>query len=141
MTDEQVSAEVGALLHEMAARYGAKDADGVMAAFSGEDTVIVGTGVDEVRIGAADARAQVERDMAQSDDLSFGIDNLRVNGFGDSAFAYADVTFSGSAGGASFKIPARLTSGLVRTGDGWRIVQFHVSVPYAEQAEGESFPG
>jgi ketosteroid isomerase-like protein len=141
MTDEQAAAEVGALLQEMAARYGAKDVDGVIATFGAEDTVIVGTGADEVRFGAAETRAQVARDMAQSDDLSFGIDNLRVDVFGDAAFTYADVTFSGSAGGESFKIPARWTSGLARTGDGWRIVQFHVSVPYAEQAEGESFPG
>jgi ketosteroid isomerase-like protein len=141
MTDEQASAEIGALLHEMAARYGAKDADGVVAHFAGEDTVMVGTGADEVRFGMAEARAQVERDMSQSDDLSFGIENLRTNVFGDTAFTYADVTFSGSAGGASYEISARWTGGLVRTGDGWRFVQSHVSVPYGEQAEGESFPG
>lgn len=117
------------------------DSDGVLALFAGDDTVLVGTGADEVRFGMAETRMQVERDLSQADDVSFGIENLRVNVFGDAAFAYADATFAGSAGGTSFEIPGRWTTGLVRTGDGWRIVQFHVSAAYEEQAEGESFPG
>ncbi len=140
MGDEQVTAEVRAVLHQMAERYGAMDADGVVAAFVGEDTVVVGTGVDEVRFGLAEVRAQVERDMSQADELALGVENLSVKVFGDAAFAYGDVTFTGSAGGASFEIAARWTTGLVRTSDGWRIAQFHLSVPYGEQAEGESFP-
>jgi ketosteroid isomerase-like protein len=139
MADELASAEVRRLIDEMATLYGAKDADGVVATLA-EEAVIVGTGADEVRFGIAEARTQVERDMSQADDLSFGIDNLRVNVVGDAAFTYADVTFRGSAGGTPFEIPARWTAGLVRTGGEWRFVQFHVSVASEGQTEGESIP-
>jgi len=139
--NEQASADVSGVLHQLAERYGAMDAEGVLALFAGDDTVLVGTGADEVRFGMAATRAQVERDMSQADEVSFGIENLRVSVFGDAAFGYADATFAGSAGGTPFEIPGRWTTGLVRTEDGWLIVQFHVSVAYEEQAEGESFPG
>ena len=141
MGDEQAVAAIRAVVDQMAERYGAKDADGVVAGFAGEGTVLVGTGADEVRFGLAEARAQVERDMSQADELSMGVENLRVNVVGDAAFAYADLAFSGSAGGDSFEIPVRVTLGLVLTDGGWKIAQFHGSVAFGEQAEGESFPG
>ena len=140
MEDEEVAAEVRAVLNQVADSYAAMDADGVVAAFVGEDTMAVGTGVDEIRFGLAEVRAQVERDMSQADELTLGIGNLSTKVFGDAAFAYADVTFAGSVGEESFELAARLTTGLVRTEDGWRIAQFHASVPFGEQAEGESFP-
>jgi ketosteroid isomerase-like protein len=82
----------------------------------------------------------VERDLSQADDLSLDVANQRLNVVGDAAFGYADVTFAGSAGGESFAIPARWTVGFVRSSDGWRVKQFHVSVAYGAQVEGESFP-
>ena len=140
MTDEQAIDEVRAVLDEFAARYSAKDADGALAAMAGDDIVLVGTGADEVRFGLAEARAQIERDMSQADELDFRFDDLRINVVGDTAFAFANVAFRGSAGEASFEMAARMTAGLVHTDDGWRFVQAHLSVPYADQPEGESFP-
>ena len=139
MVKEQAVAEIRAVLSRMAERYAAMDADGVVATFVDDDIVLVGTGADEVRFGLAEARAQVERDISQADDLSMSIENLRVNVVGNTAFTYADMTFRGSAGGESFEIPVRATNGLIHTGDGWRIAQFHVSIAFGEQAEGESF--
>ena len=81
----------------MAARYAAKDADGVVGTFAGDDIGLVGTGADEVRVGEAEARVQVERDMSQADELSLAIDNVRTHVSGDAAFPYADVVFRGSA--------------------------------------------
>ena len=141
MADEEAVAAIRAVVGQMAERYGAKDPDGVMAGFAGEETVIVGTGADEVRFGLAEARAQVERDMSQADELSMGVENVRVNVVGEAAFAYADLAFRGSADGDSFEMPVRATMGLVLSDGGWKIAQFHVSVAYGEQAEGESFPG
>lgn len=140
MTGGQTAADIRAVLDEMAARYAAKDADGVVATLAGDDVVLVGTGADEVRFGLADARAQVERDMAQADELSFQMDNVRINLVGEAAFVYADVVFAGIAAGSPFEIPVRWTAGLLQTGDGWRFAQFHVSVPFGEQEQGESFP-
>jgi ketosteroid isomerase-like protein len=140
LVDEQDTGEVRSVLEQVADRYAAMDAEGVAAAFVGEETVAVGTGVDEVRFGLTEVREQVERDMSQADELAFGMENLRVSVFGDAAFAYADMTITGSAGGESFDLPTRWTTGLIRTDDGWRIAQFHASVPFGDQAEGGSFP-
>lgn len=116
------------------------DADGVVALFTGDDAVVVGTGADEVRFGLADIRAQVERDMSQADEISVVMENPRFNIAGDAAFVYTDARFVGSAGGESFELPVRWTVGLINAEDGWKVAQFHVSVAYGEQAEGESFP-
>jgi len=140
VTIEQAVAEVRSVVYQMAERYGALDADGVLALFVEEDPVDVGTGVDEVRFGSAEVRRQIVRDMSEVDGLSMGMENLRVTVFGDAAFAYSDVVFSTLAGGESFRYPARATIGLIRTSDGWRIAQIHTSFAYGEQAPGRSFP-
>ena len=133
-------AGIEAVLRRMAERYAAKDPDGVLTLFAGDESIIVGTGEDEVRFGLEEIRTQVERDIAQADSISMGFEDLRMSVVGDAAFAYADAVLAGSADGEQFRLPVRMTAGLVRAGDDWRIAQIHVSVAFGEQAEGESFP-
>lgn len=133
-------ARVEAVLREMADRYADGDPDGVLELFAGDESMLVGTGADEVRFGLGEIRAQVERDMAQADSISMGFDELAVQLVGDTALVYADAAFAGSVGDEEFRLPVRMTAGLVRQGGDWRIAQFHVSVAYGEQSEGESFP-
>ena len=140
MADDSGVAEVRDVLDKMAGAYASKDVDAVLECFVDDGLVLVGTGADEVRFGMAEAQAQVERDMSQADELSFDVENFRAHVVDDAAFAYADVTFRGEAGGQSFEVPARWTAGVVRTPDGWRFAQFHVSVAFGDQSEGESFP-
>lgn len=116
------------------------DAEGVVALFAGDESVVVGTGADEVRFGLNEIRSQVERDISQADEISVVLENQRTSVAGDAAFVYADARFVGSVGGESFELPARWTAGLVHTEDGWQVMQCHFSVAYGEQAEGESFP-
>lgn len=137
---DQATVEIEAVLQQMAARYAARDADGVLALFADDGSMVVGTGADEVRFGLGEIRAQVERDIAQADSISIEFEELSVKVVDDAAFAYADAAFAGSAGGGDFHLPVRMTAGLVRAGGDWRIAQFHVSVAFGEQAEGESFP-
>ncbi len=137
---EQAKADIEDVLQQMAARYADKDPDGVLELFADDGSMVVGTGADEVRFGLGAIRAQVERDIAQADSIAMEIGDLRVRVLGDAAFAYADATFAGSAGGEHFRLPVRMTAGLVKAGDDWRIAQFHVSVAFGEQAEGESYP-
>jgi ketosteroid isomerase-like protein len=103
---------------------------------------LVGTGADEVRFGLDEYRAQAERDLTQAEEASMTFSNLRVVAVGDTAFAYGDVRVAGSAGGQAFDMYGlRATFGLVHTGDGWRIVQSHLSTPDSAQPEGSSFEG
>ncbi len=134
--------EVEALLTEWSVAYRAKDVDALLKTAVGDDVQMIGTGADEVRFGLEEFRTQAERDFSQADETAMTFSNLHAARFGDAAFAYCDVTVSGSAGGQSFEMSGlRLTMGLVRTPDGWRMVQTHLSTPDSAQAEGQSFEG
>ena len=135
------SEAIGAVLTKFGERYSAKDVDGVLELFDGEDSVVVGTGADEVRFGLAAIRSQVERDISQADSIAMTFGDLRISEAGDAAFVYASMAFEGVVHGEAFKLPARLTVGLVRSGGEWRARQFHTSVAFGDQVEGESFPG
>jgi ketosteroid isomerase-like protein len=137
---EQAGSEIQEVLDEFIGRYGAMDAEGVVAIFAGDDAVVVGTGADEVRFGLNEIRSQVERDIAQADEISVVLENEKINVAGDAAFVYADTRFVGVVGGETFELPARWTVGLVHGEDGWQVMQCHFSVAYEEQTAGESFP-
>ncbi|GAA1061522.1 nuclear transport factor 2 family protein [Agromyces bracchium] len=139
MSDTAVD-EVEAVLREWAEAYRARDMGALLRNAIGDDVQLVGTGADEVRFGLDEYRAQATRDFSQADDAEFRLSNLRVTAIGGAAFAYCDVTASGSAGGQPFEMSGlRMTVGLVRTDDGWRFVQTHLSAPDRAQAEGRSF--
>jgi ketosteroid isomerase-like protein len=140
LEQDQAVTEIQQVLNEFTGRYGAMDAEGVVALFAGDDAVVVGTGADEVRFGLDEIRSQVERDISQADEISIVMENQKVSIAGDAAFVYADARFVGSVEGESFELPVRWTVGFVHGEDGWQVMQFHVSVAYEEQAEGESFP-
>jgi uncharacterized protein (TIGR02246 family) len=138
--DDSVTSEVEVLIQQWMDHYRAKDVDGLVSLMNGDDIVLVGTGADEVRFGLAEFRAQAERDFSQADEVDISFDNLRVQAAGDAAFAYCDITITGSAGGEAFEMSGlRFTSGLIRTEQGWRIAQAHLSAPNMGQAEGNSF--
>jgi uncharacterized protein (TIGR02246 family) len=136
----QASADIEDVLQEMAERYAARDPEGVLELFAGDESMIVGTGADEVRFGLEAIRTQVERDIAQADSIAMHFERLWVRDLGDAAICFAHAAFAGSAGGQDFRLPVRMTAGLVKSGADWRIAQFHVSVAFGDQAEGESFP-
>lgn len=138
--NDTASREVEAFVQQFMDGYGAKDADALAALLVGDEIVLVGTGADEVRFGLAAFREQAERDFSQADELAMSLDNLKVSTFGDAAFAYCDVTVSGTAGGQTFQMPGlRCTFGMVRSTDGWRCAQSHLSAPAGGQEEGSSF--
>jgi ketosteroid isomerase-like protein len=137
---DTVTAQVEDLLQQWSQAYRAKDIDGLLGFAIGDQVQLVGTGVDEVRFGLDEYRAQAERDLSQADEASMTFSNLQVTTVGDAAFAYCDVRVAGSAGGQSFDMSGlRATFGLVRTGEGWRLVQSHLSTPDSAQPEGSSF--
>lgn len=140
MTAEQDVAQVRSVVYRMAGAFGAKDVDGAMGMFIEEGASMVGTGLDELRFGSDAVRMQIARDASEADTLSFGMENLRVDVFGDAAFAFADAVINATFGSESFRFPVRSTFGLVRTDVGWRIAQVHTSVANHQQSQGRSFP-
>lgn len=140
VASQETVASVRGVLDRFVASYSAKDTAGVLDCFAvGEDGVLVGTGADEWRVGDAAVRAQVERDFAQADSLGVEYRDLHVEGTDGVAWFAAKATVRASVGGEPFESALRLTGVLTRQGEGWKIVQSHLSFPAATQEPGRSF--
>ena len=139
--DAKTEAAVIATLNRLAEAYAKRDLDGFLGVFAPDsDFVLIGSGLDEKRIGLAGLRAQVERDWSQTDAASFEFGWISVSAAGSVAWVAANVSVHGFVGGQEMSYPGRLTAVLEQRGDRWLIVQFHWSLPSSEQAEGESWP-
>ena len=139
MKIERDVANIRAVLYRLTGSYGAKDVDGVLDTFVADAPMMVGTGIDELRFNADEVRFQVDRDTSEPDALSISMANLRVTVFGDAAFAYADMVIHATFGEQHHRFPVRMTFGLVRTDEGWRVAQAHTSVAEKGLPEGRSF--
>lgn len=134
------SSDVTALLDRFAAAYSAKDVARVLALISSDpDTVLVGTGGDEIRTGPDQIRAQIERDLSQAEDITLELGPVRVSTRGDVAWAFAEATVVATVEGATHRMPVRMTTILVVDDDTLVIHSGHLSVAFAAQEAGESF--
>lgn len=139
--DKKTESEVMAVLTKAHDAYARRDIDGLLAAFVPDaDVIMIGTGADEKRIGLAEIRAQAERDWAQTEASSLQFGWHSVSAAGSVACVATDATFNIKAGGQEMAIPARMTAVLEKRGEKWLVLQAHYSLPWAEQAQGESFP-
>jgi ketosteroid isomerase-like protein len=140
VASQETIAAVRGVLDRFAAAYALKDVAGVLGCFAvGEDGVLVGTGADEWRVGDAEVRAQTERDFAQGDALSIDYGDIHIDARDRVAWFAAQATIRASLSGEPFEAALRLTGVLTHQGDGWKIVQSHLSFPAAAQELGSSF--
>ena len=140
VASQETIAAVRGVLDRFAAAYAAKDVAGVLGCFAvGEDGVLVGTGADEWRVGDAEVRAQTERDFAQGDALSIDYGDIHIEGRDRVAWFAAQATIRANLSGEPFEAALRLTGVLTQQGDGWKIVESHLSFPAAAQEPGRSF--
>jgi len=136
--DPKIEAAVMNVINRYVESYIKRDADAVLALWVPDpDVVLIGTGVDERRIGLVDIKAQCERDFAQG--TSIKISWHSVSAAGSVAWVAADLTARVKTSGREISLQGRLTSVLERRGDRWFIVQRHLSLPAAGQREGQSF--
>lgn len=139
--DAKTEAEVMSVLDKMRECYAKRYLNGLVALFSTDaDMVAIGTGADEKCIGPERLKVQLERDFAQSESMSVNFDWLSISAAGPVAWVAADCVFDVKAGREEMSIQGRLTAVLEKRGDSWLIVQEHVSIPFGEQEEGQSFP-
>jgi ketosteroid isomerase-like protein len=138
--DPQTEAAVLGVMNTFMEAYENGDVDGVMATIAPDaDVVLFGTGADERRIGPAEARMQVERDLAQSDSIALKMGWHMVSAAGPVAWVSADVEFHGSMGGQEWVLPGRMTAVFENRDGSWLLVNSHFSAPLAGQEEGQSF--
>ncbi len=139
--DAKTEAAVMEVMNRYIETYAKRDLSGALALFApDDDTVIIGTGGDEKRIGMAEIKAQLERDFGQSESATMEFTWHSVSVSGSIAWLAADCIAHIKTGGKKMKLPLRSTIVLEKRSSQWLIVQFHASVPAFGQTEGESFP-
>lgn len=140
--DTQTEAEVMGVLKQYNEAYAKRDLEGILGLFAPDpDVVVIGTGLDEKRIGLAEIKTQFQRDFTQSQEASIEFDWYSVSMEGSVAWVAADcVAHVKTTDGQEVELSARSTAVLEKREGKWLIVQMHASVPAAEQNEGQSFP-
>ena len=139
MNIERDTADIRALLYRLTGSYSAKDVDGVLDTFVADAPMLVGTGSTNsgsmpMRCGSRwigiPANQMPCRSAWPTSVSPF---------FGDAAFVYADMVITATFGEQHHRFPIRMTFGLVRTDNGWRVAQAHTSVAEKGLPEGRSF--
>lgn len=139
--DKQTEAAVVAVFRKFFEAYTADDLDTAMGTLVQDpDVVFLGTGQDERRVGPSEARAQMQRDLSQVEELRFKDEWHQVSALGDVAWMVADGALSWTAGGTQESAPSRISVVFVKRNDRWLIAQLHFSFIDLRQADGQSFP-
>ena len=134
-------AEVIETMQQYATAYRKKDIRTLSALFS-SDISGFGSGPDEVIANHRDFIRQIQRDMSQADILSVEFSDREIFGDGRVAWTTSKNTITFTINGSRKQaLHGRTTMVLKNTGSRWVIEQFHFSMPYGGQAEGQSFPG
>jgi ketosteroid isomerase-like protein len=139
--DKHTEQEVMATLQTFADAWASRDIDTVLSVFGPDpDVVVIGSGLDEKRLGRAELREQLLRDWAQSDAVSVEFGWYLVSASGVVAWVTADMVVQARIAGKHMTFPGRLTAVLERRRGKWKWMQSHFSLPAVDQAKGESFP-
>ena len=139
--DAKTEAEIKVVMKKWADTYKRRDLKGAMALYVPDaDVVMVGSGVDEVRIGPEAIKAQYERDWAQTEAGSVDYKSTMVSKVGSAAVVFSEATITARVEGKSMEFPLRITGALENRGGKWLFNQLHASMPAAGQEEGQSFP-
>ncbi|HEU5002881.1 MAG TPA: nuclear transport factor 2 family protein [Actinomycetota bacterium] len=140
--DEATAAAVHDAVQRLLKVYEAGDAEAVAGLLVDDPClVMIGTAADEVRRGPAEARAQFDRDMEQSEARSLTLEWTSVSASGAVAWMAGGVTVEVTAGAEQLRFPIRLSLVLLRDDAGaWKVAQAHFSTPDASTPERQSFP-
>jgi len=134
-------AEVIETLGNYATAYQKKDIKALMALFSPGISGF-GSGPDEVVLDRKDFNRQIKRDLSQATSVFVKFTEMKIFGEGRIAWvtSRSNITFT-LEGTKKETMSGRSTMVLRNTGSRWVIEQVHFSMPYIEQAPGQSFPG
>ena len=130
------------VLHELEQGYKLGSVDRLTSAFYKEDVSLIGTAVDEVRLGNEEVRYQLQRDIEQTSfrDLSFS--KFQFFFHGNISYSVSDVNFIGeTVEGENFVMKGRYSAMLEKNNGKWLFRHVHCSVPDYDASEGNSFAG
>ena len=118
------------------------DVDRCLSNFYRENVSLIGTAVDEVRLGIEEVRYQFQRDIEQTSfrDLSFS--EFQFFFHGNISYSVSDVNFIGeTVEGENFVMKGRYSAMLEKNDGKWLFRHVHSSVPDYDASEGNSFAG
>ena len=130
------------VFRELEQGYKQGDVDRCIATFYKESVSLIGTAVDEVRLGIEEVRYQFQRDIEQTSfrDLSFS--EFQFFFHGNISYSVSDVNFIGETiEGENFVMKGRSSAMLEKNDGKWLFRHVHSSVPDYDASEGNSFAG
>ena len=116
--------------------------DRLTASFYKENVSLIGTAVDEVRVGIEEIQYQFQRDIEQTSfrDLSFS--KFQFFFHGNISYSVSNVNFIGeTVEGENFVMQGRSSAMLEKNDGRWLFRHVHSSVPDYDASEGNSFAG
>ena len=130
------------VFRELEQGYKQGDVDRCIATFYKKSFSLIGTAVDEVRLGIEEVRYQFQRDLEQTSfrDLSFS--EFQFFFHGNILYSVSDVNFIGeTVEGENFVMKGRYSAMLEKNDGKWLFRHVHCSVPDYDASEGNSFAG
>ena len=130
------------VLHELEQGYKLGNVNRLTAAFYKENVSLIGTAVDEVRVGIEEVRYQFQRDIEQTSFRDVSLSEPQIFLHGNISYVICNLIFIGETiEGEDFAMKGRYSAMLDKNDGKWLILHFHCSVPDYDVSEGESFPG
>ena len=134
-----IKAAVTASLCQYSQAYSQKDVK-MLLAITDPDYLGFGSGPDEQVTSRSELQRHLERDFAQSDELSMHFGPISIAYAGDVAWCAGECVIEAEAGGTRQRLTGRMTAVLRKRGDEWLFAHTHFSLPDRGQENGKSFP-
>ena len=130
------------VLHELEQGYKLGNVNRLTAAFYKENVSLIGTAVDEVRVGVEEVQYQFQRDIEQTSFRDVSLSEPQIFLHGNISYVICNLIFIGETiEGEDFAMKGRYSAMLEKNDGKWLILHVHCSVPDYDVSEGESFPG
>ena len=140
--NENEKEEIIKVLHELEQGYKLGNVNRLTAAFYKENVSLIGTAVDEVRVGIKEVRYQFQRDIEQTSFRDVSLSEPQIFLHGNISYVICNLIFIGETiEGEDFAMKGRYSAMLEKNDGKWLILHVHCSVPDYDVSEGESFPG
>ena len=130
------------VLHELEQVYKLGIVDRLTSVFFKEVVSLIGTAVDEVRVGIEEIRCQFQRDIEQTPFREVSLTEPQIFLHGNISYVICNMIFIGETiEGEDFAMKGRCSAMLEKNIGKWLFRHVHISVPDYDISEGESFPG
>lgn len=138
MSDKQLILDT---LERYAEAYCKKRTDQLMELFVDSDEIsLIGTGEDELCVGAAEIRGVFERNFAEATATKFEWLWQQITIIGSSAIVAVTLKIHLTIDDQNLQIPIRWTVGLAKIDGNWRWLHRHASAAANSQDKGSAYP-